>query len=177
LYKEVLSILETQLNFTTKLYKRQDGIWGMATIDKITGKLNASGMLTDLVSGKADMIVTKLAIIYERSFALDYLHPISSVYAGLFISNDKTFYDMDFIAYLEPLSNQLWLFILILAFCISAFIFLIRYVIQGKEKPVSSTKTLLYMYMKLFFGSHGLEQRQETLDLPYLTLLCDNLKK
>jgi hypothetical protein len=53
-----LSILETELNFTTKFYKRQDGIWGLATIDKITGKLNASGMLTDLVSGKADMIAT-----------------------------------------------------------------------------------------------------------------------
>jgi hypothetical protein len=108
---ELLSILETELNFTTKFYKRQDGIWGLATIDKITGKLNASGMLTDLVSGKADMIATNLAIIYERSFALDYLHPLSSVYVGLFIRNDKTFDDMDFITYLEPLSNQLWPFI------------------------------------------------------------------
>jgi hypothetical protein len=154
---ELLSILETQLNFTTKLYKRQDGIWGLATIDKITGKLNASGMLADLMYGNADMVAANLGIIYERSFAVDYLPPIASIYIGLFINNDKTFDDMDFITYLEPLSNQLWLFIVILAFCISAFIFLIRYVIQGKEKPVSSTKNItLYVYeIILWFTGFG----------------------
>jgi thiamine transporter ThiT len=140
LYAEVLSIMETELNFTTKLYQRQDGVWGLATIDKNTGKLNTSGMLTDLMSGNADMIATNLAILYDRSLAVDYLPPITTIYAGLFIRNDKLFDDMDFITYLEPLSNQLWLFIVILAFCIAAILYLIRYVIQGQDKPVSSTK-------------------------------------
>jgi hypothetical protein len=140
----VLSILETQLNFTTKLYKRRDGIWGLATIDKNTGKLNTSGMLTDLVSGNANMIAANMGVILERFIAVDFLPPIMPIFVGLFIRNDKTFDDMDFTTYLQPLSNQVWLMIVIVAFCISAFLYLIKYVIQGKEKPVSST--ILYYF-------------------------------
>jgi hypothetical protein len=39
LYKEVLTILETELNFTTRQYKRQDGAWGLVTVDTSTGTL------------------------------------------------------------------------------------------------------------------------------------------
>jgi hypothetical protein len=88
LYIEVLSLLETKLNFTTRLYKRQDGVWELATRDKNTGKFHASGMLTDLMSGNADMIVTSIAIINERSGVVDFLPPTTSDYGGLFILAD-----------------------------------------------------------------------------------------
>jgi hypothetical protein len=41
-------------------------------------------------------------------------------------------------------------------------------------RVIFSTVKSISWSNKLFF--HGLLQRQETLDLPYLTLLCDNLK-
>jgi hypothetical protein len=34
MYYEVLKTFEEELNFTTRLYKRQDGIWGGGFIDK-----------------------------------------------------------------------------------------------------------------------------------------------
>jgi hypothetical protein len=149
-YTEILSILESKLNFTTRLYKRQDGIWGLATIDKSTGKFNASGMLIDVMSGNADMIATFLSIVPERTLVVDYLPPTRSDYGGLFIRNDNTFDDLDFTTYFEPLSNQVWLLILIIAFCISACMYLIKYIIKGTDKPVSSTQ-IHYLNVKSMF--------------------------
>jgi hypothetical protein len=99
LYKEVLSILETELNFTTRQYKRQDGAWGSVTVDPNTGMLISSGMINDVISGNADIIATSISMQIERSLTVDFLPPICSDHAALIIPNEETFDDLEFDTY------------------------------------------------------------------------------
>jgi hypothetical protein len=144
LYKEVLSILETELNFTTRQYKRQDGAWGSVTVDPSTRMLLSSGMINDVISGNADIIAASISMQIERSLAVDFLPPISSDHAALIILNEETFDDLVFDTYNHPLSNQLWLVIVIVASCISIFLYLYKFIITGINfKTVSSSKNVI----------------------------------
>jgi hypothetical protein len=133
MYKEVLTILETELNFTTRQYKRQDGAWGLVTVDTSTGMLLSTGMVSDIMSGNADMIATNLNIGIQRSLIVDYLPQISSDYAALIILNDENFDELEYDTYLHPFSNQIWLVIVILAFCVSIFLYLFKLINTGKK--------------------------------------------
>jgi hypothetical protein len=74
MYKEALSILETELNFTTRQYKRQDSTWGLVTIDTSTGTIISTGMVADVASGNADIIASSLDMqIGCGLFATNYL--------------------------------------------------------------------------------------------------------
>jgi hypothetical protein len=139
MYKEILTILESELNFTTRQFKREDGVWGSITVDNSTGTLISTGMLADVLSGNADLIATSLAIQNVRSWGVDYLPHISSDYMGLIIRNDETLDDLVIVTYFIPLSNQLWLAIVIFAFSISIFLYLFKFIITGNNyKMVSS---------------------------------------
>jgi hypothetical protein len=154
MYKEVLSTLETELNFTTRQYKRQDGVWGLVTVDTSTGTLISTGMLADITSGNADIIATSLAIQIERSFVVDYLSPINSDYAALVILNDEIFDDLEFVTYFKTLSNHVWLVIVILAFWISIFLYLYKNMMSGKNtKTVRSAINVGSSYLHFIFHS------------------------
>jgi hypothetical protein len=79
-------------------------------------------MLADVMSGNADMIATSLDIGIQRSLVVDYLPQISSDYAALIIINDKNFDELEFDTYFHPFSNQFWLIIILIAFCISILV-------------------------------------------------------
>ena len=56
-FYDILKNLEETLNFTTKLYKRKNGGWGLPQIYQ-NGSIELSpGMLSDLMHGSADLIV------------------------------------------------------------------------------------------------------------------------
>ena len=62
----ILKYLEKRLNFTTKIYKRKAGGWGMP-IRYPNGSIEVSdGMVKDVMHGKADMIAASLSILYSR---------------------------------------------------------------------------------------------------------------
>jgi hypothetical protein len=62
----ILKYLEKRLNFTTKIFKRKDGGWGMP-IQYPNGSIEVSdGMVKDVMLGKADMIAASLSILYSR---------------------------------------------------------------------------------------------------------------
>jgi hypothetical protein len=141
MYKEVLTILKSELNFTTRQYKRLDGAWGSVIVDTSTGTLLSTGILADVMSGNADMIATALDIGIQRSLVVDFLPPISYDYAALIILNDDNFDELEFDSYFHPLSNQIWVAIVILALCISVFMYLVKIInTEKKYKTVSSVK-------------------------------------
>jgi hypothetical protein len=143
LYKEVLSTLETELNFTTRQYKRQDGVWGSVTVDTSTGTLFSTGILANVQSGNADIIATSMAIQIDRSLVVDYLPPITSDHAALIIHNDNNFNGLEFVTYFKTISNEVWLLIVILAFCISIFLYLFKFIIkENNYKMVSSAENV-----------------------------------
>jgi hypothetical protein len=111
----------------------------LVTVDTSTGTLLSTGMLDDIMSGNADMIATSLYIGIQRSLVVDYLPQISSDYAALIILNAENFDELEFDTYFHPLSNQIWVVIVIIAFCVSIPLYLFKFINTGKKiKTVSS---------------------------------------
>ena len=118
-YKNALSYLEQSLNFSTKLYKRKDGVWGMPKIMP-NGSTHLSGMLKSITESHIDMIGASFSILQSRLDYVDYLVPMSQTHASLFIANNNKFDMIDWTVYLTPFSICSWLIIIT-----SAIIFMI----------------------------------------------------
>ena len=113
-YKNALSYLEKALNFSTKLYKRKDGVWGMPKIMS-NGSTHLNGMLKSITESHIDMIGASLSILQLRLNYVDYLVPMSQTHASLFIKNNDKFNMIDWSVYLTPFSIWSWLIIIISA--------------------------------------------------------------
>ena len=81
-FYDVLKHMEETLNFTTKIYRRKSGGWGMPIIYPNKSIQLSPGMVNDLKDGSADMIVTALTILYSRKYVIDFLHPIMPEIGG-----------------------------------------------------------------------------------------------
>ena len=65
-FYDVLKLLEKSLNFTTKMFKRRIEGWGIPRLHP-NGTMELSpGMVKDVASGSADLIIASLSIMYER---------------------------------------------------------------------------------------------------------------
>ena len=62
----ILKHLENTFNFTTKLYKRKTGGWGMPTILNNGTVEISDGMVKDVMMGSADMIMATVSVLYNR---------------------------------------------------------------------------------------------------------------
>jgi hypothetical protein len=131
MFFEVLTTLESELNFKTRLYKREDGIWGSGYLQE-DGTYTTSGMISDLVNGSADMIVASLGIRHPRNLFVDYLPPITYDTGALYIqsTHDTT----DFSTYFEPFSIVLWILIIVMASLITAMIYSIIVTLEVKNQ-------------------------------------------
>ena len=114
-YKNALSYLEKALNFSTKLYKRKDGVWGMPKIMS-NGSIHLDGMIKSTTESHVDMIGASISMLSSRFDYVDYLVPMSQIYAALFIVNNDNFNVIDWTVYLAPFSIRLWLVIVVSAF-------------------------------------------------------------
>ena len=87
IHYDILIALQNQLNFTTRIYKRKDGIWGF--VQKHTNETyTASGMVGDLFYRNVDLIVADLTFNLERSLFIDFTIYINPDDYGLYISNE-----------------------------------------------------------------------------------------
>jgi hypothetical protein len=157
MYFEVLKILEEQLNFTTRLFKREDGVWGSGFIQD-NGSFKTSGMITNLVEGSADILASSLGIVYPRNLFVDYLPPISYDVGALHIKNNDDITDgLDLTTFIEPFSLGLWIVILVSASTITAIIYFIAVALECRD-PMTPKQipgklwTCLMVYMG---GKHG----------------------
>ncbi len=62
-------MLKDRLEFTFEMYEVEDGNWGAKVDDEW------NGLIGDLITGKADMVMTSLKITAERSQVLDFSVP------------------------------------------------------------------------------------------------------
>ena len=70
--------MEKRLNFTTRLYKKKIRGWGIPTLLP-NGSIHISdGMIKDVISGKADIIVTPVFLLPQRLLVIDYLSPLGT---------------------------------------------------------------------------------------------------
>ena len=128
-YINSLNHLKISLNFSIKLYKRKDGVWGMPK-SLPNGSIILNGMIKSITENNVDMICTSLSIVQLRRPYVDFLQPMSKVYAALFIANFN-YYVIDWTVYLAPFSIKLWLSIVA-----SAVIFMVTITIMERQYNV-----------------------------------------
>ena len=114
--------LESTMNFTTKIYKRNVKSWGVPR-QLSNGTIELSdGIIKDVWSGKAHVILSAATILHARYLAIDYLQPIRTGHGGIFVKKEDLHEGFDLSVYWYPFADWTWIVILssslIVAFCI-----------------------------------------------------------
>ena len=127
IYYEVLQLLQSRLNFTTNLSKRQDGRWGTVTCKQTTdSNYNESaffcegiGMVGDVYFQNADIIVAPLAIISTRIPYIDFLNPITFEKFAIYIPRNDLSEKFSLATFTGPFNTEMWVglfvFVLVIA--------------------------------------------------------------
>ena len=123
MYISILKEFEKSLNFTARLFKRKDGVWGISEIEN--QKILGNGMIGNLIRNEAEMIVASIDVIEQRFIGVDFLQPISGALAGIYIKADDIEEKFDFMSYVSPLRTISWITLMILSGLMSLFMFLL----------------------------------------------------
>ena len=124
-YVDILNHLEKSLNFSTTLYKRKDGEWGMPQ-EMPNGSVLLNGILQSTAEGPGDIICAPLGVLPQRFPYLDFLPPLSDQFGALFIAKHNKYEMIDWMVYLGPFTYELWLSICIFAVPITIIIVIMR---------------------------------------------------
>ena len=144
---DVLRVLEKQFNFTTRLYKRKDGHYGVPYKLANGTLVIPEGIVKDLAEGSADIIVTGLAVLQTRMLVIDYLPTITEEYAAIFVPLEDDVEGLDWTVYYVPFSKELWFTIFITALIMTIFLFFMERI---KHQSVS----ISYSYTGLKSNFH-----------------------
>ena len=107
-YFEILSILQNNLNFTTKIYSRMNNKWGVPT-QHPNGSISVpDGIIKDGMDGLADILLVWLMIKYDRYLVIDYLVPLGSFPNGIFVNKDSIQESVDFEVFYKPFDKWTW---------------------------------------------------------------------
>ena len=98
----MLQELESQLNFTTGLFKRKPGGWGYV-YPQNDGSYKATGMIGDIFFKRADIAVAPLTIKLKRGIYVDYAISFTKEPVGLYIKSKSMQGDFDFHLLFSPL--------------------------------------------------------------------------
>ena len=105
-------------NYTIKLVA--DGQYG--SYDKVKGEW--SGMIGELQSQKADLVVADITITYEREQGVDFTMPFMNL--GVTILYKKpTKKDPNLFSFLSPLSFDVWIYIITAYLAVSLLLYTI----------------------------------------------------
>ena len=146
IFIDVLHTLEKQFNFTTKLYVRKDGRWGVPYKSSNGTLVIPKGKVKDLAEGSVDLIVSGLAKLQTRLLVIDYLPILTEEYAAIFIPLDDGVEVLDWTVYHGPFSKGLWFTIFITASVMTIFLYIMEWL---KHKSVSK----IYQRSSLFFDT------------------------
>ena len=80
-YPDMLNVFSEKLNFTIRLFQRNDDVWGK--IDPVTNEW--SGMVKNLIDQEADLITGNLCYLRNRLEVIDFLQPLNTINLGFAI--------------------------------------------------------------------------------------------
>jgi hypothetical protein len=132
---DIWMIFQNNLNFTTRIYSRMDGKWGVP-IQHPNGSISVpDGIVKDGMDGLADILLTKLVIMYERYLAIDYLVPLKSSLNGIFVNKNSMKESLDFEVFQKPFDKWTWTTLISSSLIVTISIFLASNVLnQGNLK-------------------------------------------
>ncbi len=112
-YNDAMATMKKTLNFTLSIYKRGDETWGVRNVDE-NGTVTFSGMVGDLVYGRADIVAAPLTVTSERSTGIDFLPGLSQSVPAIFIKNNLQ-EAIDWKLLFSPWRIELWVIIVLTA--------------------------------------------------------------
>ena len=129
---EVWTILQNNLNFTTKIYSRMDNKWGIP-IQHPNGSINVpDGIIKDGMDGSADILMASISILYSRYLVIDYLVPLYNLASGIYIDKDSIQDSLHFEVYHKPFDKWTWTILISASLIVAISIFLTtKVLIQG----------------------------------------------
>ena len=156
-FYDILKYLEQSLNFTTKLYKRKSVGWGLP-VQYPNGTIELdSGIVKDLVTGSADLLVTSITMLYERQLVMDFLHPMAPEETGIFIKKRTQAVGFDFEVFIKPFDKLTWLIILSSSLVTSLFIIAIWRYFDCNGVSLVKSLEVFATTLQSHFGSANLE--------------------
>ena len=121
---EVWTILQNNLNFTTKIYSRMDNKWGIP-IQHRNGSISVpDGIIKNSMDSSADILLAPLTITYQRHLVIDYLVPLYSLATGIYIDKDSIQDSLDFVVFYKPFDKWTWTTLTLSSLIVAISIFL-----------------------------------------------------
>ena len=106
---EIWKNLQSDLNFTSSLYKRKEAKYGIP-IESKNGSLQISdGYLNDIYRGKADVFARQFTIMYDRHLFIDFLQPLENSKIGIFVKSNDLVEGFDIEVFFRPFENWTWM--------------------------------------------------------------------
>ncbi|XP_050390571.1 glutamate receptor ionotropic, NMDA 1 isoform X1 [Patella vulgata] len=134
--KEISSIV----NFTFSIHLSSDGLFGSFERHNGSKQRHWNGMIGELLSHKADIIVAPLTINPERAKVIDFTKPFK--YQGLTILVKKTTKDSSLASFLQPFQDTLWILVGLSVHVVALVLYLLdRFSPFGRFKLAKSEDT------------------------------------
>ena len=141
----MLKALSTRINFTFTLALSPDGQFGHYILKNLSSTLGVkkewTGLIGEIVTERADLIVAPLTINPERAEFIEFSKPFK--YQGITILEKKPSRSSTLVSFLQPFSNTLWILVMVSVHVVALVLYLLdrlatvfhNYLISPREKP------------------------------------------
>ena len=130
---DIWTTLQNNLNFTTNIYSRMDNKFGVP-IQHSNGSISVpDGIIKDGMDGLADILLTGLAILYNRYLVIDYLVPLDSYPTGIYVNKYSIQESHDFEVFLMPFDKWTWTTMISLSLIITTSIVITSKVLNQEK--------------------------------------------
>ncbi|XP_014790759.1 glutamate receptor ionotropic, NMDA 1 isoform X1 [Octopus bimaculoides] len=137
---DLLKNLSTRVNFTFELHLSSENTYGSFERRNGSSDKKWNGMIGEMVSGEADMIMAPLTINPERAQHIDFSKPFK--YQGLTILVKKTRKDSSLASFLQPFQDTLWILVGLSVHVVALVLYLLdRFSPFGRFKLAKSDDT------------------------------------
>ena len=123
----ILHILETELNFTSHLFIQEGQKVGSPYFLEDGTISIGDGMFQNIINGSADLILNEMSILPIRRQFVDFLTPFSFGHIAIFIPNREVNEAIDWTAFLDPLSNYVWMAIIFKCIVFASLVYVIEW--------------------------------------------------
>ena len=152
---DIWTTLQNNLNFTTNIYSRMDNKFGVP-IQHSNGSISVpDGIIKDGMDGLADILLTGLAILYNRYLVIDYLVPLDSYPTGIYVNKYSIQESHDFEVFLMPFDKWTWTTMISLSLITTTSIVITSKVLNQEKLNYLNFIDILANSLKANLGNAG----------------------
>ena len=173
-YKDILLILQEQLNFTTILYKRRKEVWGYV-YPLSNGSYVGTGLIGDVFFKEADIAVTSLWYVIDRARYVNFLPPIQPYWSAVYIPLTDNEDGINIGTYFFPFTSHLWMAVLLTGTIFALMKLFFLRIIASKTRRTFGFDHIWTSFTAFFGGKPAatpIDSKQFYRTITVVTLLC-----